>query len=351
MENLVGNEHFATNGRSPTNTSTKCSLIKVDLPLTTLSEVASVTVCIMTALQSDMNTFFREVNIDIVRCPYLTTKPFNLAGIGLNGNPYILNVGQIERFFPTPQPDMATWNIREILSNSCRDAFIIGAGYAATPYMPYNGHLIMNATYRAPATFTNASRIVFADANNEQRRIKTIDNPDHMMCSFMGNFFVSEGKEGNVLRVRAKRRESNLDIITIMHDIIYRHFQIPQNRFVALGGVLRMRNGRVAHHLLAEEYPSQISTFDDLIKRFQCHDIPLESDLIAVGSFANLPPTFTEENRYGVSIPESFYQFNSFSDYGAGGNFISDTTNYMTEYEGYFNVARKLYSVMRSQCL
>ncbi|XP_071578045.1 ester hydrolase C11orf54 homolog [Temnothorax nylanderi] len=353
MENLLRNGDAST---------ANIPLETIDLPFTTLSEIATI-------LQNGMSLAFREVNVDISACPCLAREPFNLAGTGLNGNPSIIQVGDYASFIPTPRIDIAKWNIKEMLSSTCYDSFIIGSGYAAQPYMPYNGHLIMNAMYKAP-NITNASRIIFADSSNGQRRIEMLTEPNQMMCSFMGNFFVSEGRQGNVLRVLAKGRISDLDIISIMQNILFTRFY-DEGRPIALGGVLRMRNGRVAQNVMAEQYPSRVPSFIDLARSFQCHDIELESDLIAVGTIINTDlEILSEELRYGSlnvnhdrdynlnfnfckniikylydfqPLPKRHHQFHSFSNYGAGGQFVNDITKDTIEYEGYFNLASKIY--------
>ncbi|XP_024875829.1 ester hydrolase C11orf54 homolog [Temnothorax curvispinosus] len=170
-----------------------------------------------------------------------------------------------------------------------------------------------------------------------------LTEPNQMMCSFMGNFFVSEGRQGNVLRVLAKGRVPDLDIISIMQNIFCGRFY-DEGRLIALGGVLRMRNGRVAQNVMAEQYPPRVLSFIDLARSFQCHDIELESDLIAVGTIINTEPEIlSEELRYGSPLPKRHHQFHSFSNYGAGGQFVNDITKDTIEYEGYFNLASKNY--------
>lgn len=90
----------------------------------------------------------------------------------------------------------------------------------------------MNAMYRAPANIINASRIVFAETSNGQTRIETLTKPNQLKCSLRGNFFVSEGRQRNVIRVHAKGRKSNLDIITIMQQILYDEFYVKNKQIV-----------------------------------------------------------------------------------------------------------------------
>ncbi|XP_018306478.1 uncharacterized protein [Mycetomoellerius zeteki] len=126
--------------------------------------------------------------------------------------------------------------------------------------MPYYGHLIINATYRAPNDIRNESRIIFANRDNRQTKIEKLTNSDHMVFTNKGTFFVSE----------------------------------------ALGGVLRMRNGRVACKVMWDEHQEPMPLFYDFIER-QCLEIDLESDMVAVGTILNdKPELLPQEQRYGL---------------------------------------------------
>ncbi|XP_018353059.1 PREDICTED: ester hydrolase C11orf54 homolog [Trachymyrmex septentrionalis] len=167
--------------------------------------------------------------------------------------------------------------------------------------MPHYGHLIMNATYRAPMDYKNESRLIFAERRNGQTTIKKLTDPNQMITNY-GTFFVSE----------------------------------------ALGGVLKMKYGSVACNLMWDDYQEPLLPFEEIVKRQQCPEIHLESDMIAVGTIINTEPNlWTHEQRYGVSLYKRL-AFHCFSDDGVGGQFISDTTPDTTEYEGYFNVAENI---------
>ena len=69
----------------------------------------------------------------------------------------------------------------------------------------------------------------------------------------------------------------------------------------ALGGVLKMTNGSVSCNLLWDHYEEPIlESFHDFLRRQQCLEIYLESDMIAVGTIINDKPLITREQRYGV---------------------------------------------------
>ena len=69
----------------------------------------------------------------------------------------------------------------------------------------------------------------------------------------------------------------------------------------ALGGVLKMTNGSVACNLMWDDYEEPLGSFDDIIRRQQCPEIHLKSDMIAVGTIINDKPVLIpQEQRYGV---------------------------------------------------
>jgi len=83
----------------------------------------------------------------------------------------------------------------------------------------------MNATFalrdvRTTEVKKNASRIAFIDENTGHR-LKTID---HTGCSMEGNFFISDGKQRNVLRVYAKKRIGLFSFTEAMQTTLVSHF-------------------------------------------------------------------------------------------------------------------------------
>ena len=90
----------------------------------------------------------------------------------------------------------------------------------------------MNATYRAPMDLKNESRLIFAERRNEQTTIEKLTDPNKMIAT-QGNMFVSEGRAGLVIRVRAKGRKTiNTDIITSMQTILYERYRRKERKYV-----------------------------------------------------------------------------------------------------------------------
>ncbi|KYN31900.1 hypothetical protein ALC56_13783 [Trachymyrmex septentrionalis] len=96
----------------------------------TLSKIAEV-------LQNGMQPLFQQLTV-IASCPCLTTAPYNLAGVGLGGNTSIIEFLYLNDNVPW---NRRTRDIREILTTSCRDSFVIGSSYATKPHIPYYGYI------------------------------------------------------------------------------------------------------------------------------------------------------------------------------------------------------------------
>ena len=78
----------------------------------------------------------------------------------------------------------------------------------------------------------NESRLIFAERGNGQTRIEKLTDPNQMKYTNKGIFFVSEGRGGHVIRVRAKDRKTiNTDIITLMQTVLYEKYG-NDNKFV-----------------------------------------------------------------------------------------------------------------------
>ena len=91
----------------------------------------------------------------------------------------------------------------------------------------------MNATYRAPMDIRNESRLIFAERRNGQTRIEKLTDPNQMIYTNKGSFFVSEGRTGLVIRMRAKGRKTiNTDIITSMQTVLYEKYKRNENKII-----------------------------------------------------------------------------------------------------------------------
>ncbi|KAL6419122.1 hypothetical protein ACFW04_011559 [Cataglyphis niger] len=150
-----------------------------------------------TILYVALNPYFEELEIEVVSCPCLTRAPYNLAAAGLSGSTGILRIGTFDNFYPRPRT-YKVYNIHDRLSRCNNDFFVIGSGFATQPWMPYNGHLTMNAVVSANSrNVINNSCIAYEVVTNELI-MQTINDRNQIKCCLFGQFFFSEGKRGPV---------------------------------------------------------------------------------------------------------------------------------------------------------
>ncbi|XP_025270528.1 ester hydrolase C11orf54 homolog [Camponotus floridanus] len=294
---------------------------------------------IKNVLYVGLHQLFDEFEIKVASCPCLTRPPYNLAAVGLSGNPSILITGNVKNLMPVPIKN-STNNIRRLLLQRCYNFFVIGAGYAAKESMPANGHFIINATISPPENVINNSRIGYEEANTGERILKIINDPNEMKCSMLGNFYLSEGRPGNVIEVRAKGCRTSDYIITLIQSCLY-HYQ--NDKDIGLGGVLMTNGGRVMQLITPENYPERFRTLQDFYRWLRWHE--LKRNLITVGALANMPIHYFGHLRNEGTIFEvtDSFKFHSFSNHDAVGQFMNDVTPNETEYVCYFNVAQKCY--------
>ncbi|XP_029674834.1 ester hydrolase C11orf54 homolog isoform X2 [Formica exsecta] len=238
--------------------------------------------CIKNVLYVALHPFFDEFEIAVVSCPCLTRPPYNLAADGLSSNTGILHMGGINNLSPIPRTDLI-FDIQYILSRYCYDVFVIGSGYATKPFMPYNGHLTINAIVSEnPTNVINNSCISYEDASTGLNKLKIINDPNQMKCSMLGTFFFSEGRRGMVIKMRIKGQKTTDNIIMLIQKCLNVCYQYP----IGLGVVLVINGGQTLQFITPEYYPIWFSTHTDFYKwlKYSKHNC---TNLITVGALTN----------------------------------------------------------------
>ncbi|XP_050451894.1 ester hydrolase C11orf54 homolog isoform X2 [Cataglyphis hispanica] len=293
---------------------------------------------IKNVLYDALHQLFDEFEIEIVSCPCLTKPPYNFAADGLSGNTGILQMGDIDNFCPFPRKNLI-FDIQHILSKYYDDIFVIGSGFAAKPFMPYNGHLIINAIVSAnPINVINNSCIITHE-DGGLRRSEIIDDPNQMKCSIMGNFFFSEGKRGMVIKMRLKGNKTAYDIILLIQKCLNVRCRYP----IGLGVVIVINGGQTIQFITPENYTDYwYDTYMDFyrwLKNYKQDCI----NLIAVGALTNSSFNIFGQNTEGNRLLGSRYRFNTFSNYEGAGEFCTDVASNETEYTVYLNIAQEIY--------
>ncbi|XP_067212135.1 ester hydrolase C11orf54 homolog isoform X2 [Linepithema humile] len=233
---------------------------------------------LQTVLTVALKVVFEDVKVKITSCPQLTKEPFNLAANGLHGNTAIIRCD-------TKTMTQRKWNMKYFLQNIPYDSFLIGGGFGAKPNLPSNGYLIMNATFSRPEQINNASRLAYVRSFTDSGIVEIMKEPDQMTCCATGNFFMSEGRPGLVLEVRAKKRKySRTNIISIIGKALYLNYKI-KDKVVGLGGVLLINKGEVLVSVISNNIPeNQIISSNDLLNRVEHRPINCTSNITAFGT-------------------------------------------------------------------
>ncbi|KAL6437396.1 hypothetical protein ACFW04_005110 [Cataglyphis niger] len=286
-----------------------------------------------------LNPYFEELEIEVVSCPCLTRAPYNLAAAGLSGSTGILRIGTFDNFYPRPRT-YKVYNIHDRLSRCNNDFFVIGSGFATQPWMPYNGHLTMNAVVSANSrNVINNSCIAYEVVTNELI-MQTINDRNQIKCCLFGQFFFSEGKRGPVIKMRAKGRRSRSNIIALIQSALTIHC-LNQPLLIGLGIVLIINGGLTVQLLLPNNFLSydynKILDYYHKLSQYSMNCI----NLVALGTIISeslMPFEDNDKKRYSIG---NYSMFNTFFNNESFGNFFNDTTPKNTEYIIYINTAQE----------
>ncbi|KAM0730169.1 Ester hydrolase C11orf54 [Formica fusca] len=307
-----------------------------------------------TCLQFELNKFYVEAIVEWVDCPDLTQPPFYLAAPGLCGNTALLDVGSPSYLFPHPQLKKI-YDFKSFLTavgRSNNDNLIIGASLHQS-FTGQLGELIMNATF-SPSTegimqIDDRSRFIYLVDPNVSKTCRNTEsdilyNCNNPRCSIQGNFFISEGKPGRVLKVKAKERRTHMELTEVIQYTLQKYYG-DKSALVGLGGVFVVNNGIVKLHVTPQFLETDLTSNKMVHDWLQYHEVP--TPLVAVGTIVN-------KSSFPVLIPSTGFQtdleltakhFHAFSlDAERGGHYYTNIEfNNTAEYLGYFCPAKMLY--------
>ncbi|CAL1674315.1 unnamed protein product [Lasius platythorax] len=188
----------------------------------------------------------------------------------------------------------------------------------------------------------NESRLAFMDEATGRCALESVIN---FGCYPHGNFFISEGKPGKVLKVQAKEC-IGLHFLTAMQCILSQYSIGLYSDLVGLGGTFVMKNGRARHHVMPYLWNDQLTTAVNIHNWL--HYCDLDAPLVAIGTLLSSSLCYKKFcQRYNFEdygLTQS--HFHAYSSNGAGGHFDTDLEPINTvEYLGYFYPARRFYHI------
>ncbi|RLU16321.1 hypothetical protein DMN91_012081 [Ooceraea biroi] len=286
-------------------------------------------------LEEGLRANFVEVTIGITDCPNFNEQPYNFHREGLCGNPIVFDIGDPAYLLPSAQRDKF-YDVKSLLRHlnyNTTDCLVIGAGAGPWPRTGCNCELIMKMHLSPRQEVENATRYAFVGKTpNEECVLHQVPvNEDETTFALLGNLYVCEGRPGQVIGVRAKKRTGNLDFIACMQKALGSRYK---DKLVGMGGTFVMRNGKIKQHVMRDFSKTPLNSEAELNNWLRFYE--METPLTAVGTFVSAE----------TDLDLRVQHFHSASDENKlGGHYHIDTTPDTIEYEGYFNVATIIHRV------
>jgi len=261
-------------------------------------------------------------------CPDLSKPPYLLAASGINGRTAIADVGGVNNMEFIANNNKFHFDIKEI-SRNIGLPFYIGAA-ATKPSLAFpkdNSELMPNLDV---STGKNQSKEAYVGKDGVGY---LVDYP-HSEFSSLGNFFISEGKSGSVLKIRARQRTGKQNIVTCMRQSITDYY--GKDKQVGLGGVLLIQKGKIKSHIMPGFPPCDCNAGQiEWLKYYE-----IAAPLTCLSVFVS-----TDKHNDELRLEHThFYSLNGKD----GGHYHYDTTPEEVEYEGYYNIATDLYRIGRA---
>jgi len=299
----------------------KHSITKVSLYVPTLEEIQD-------TIEEGLKLNFDQVSVKVVECPDLTLAPFGLAAPGLSGQTRIADVGGVPNLTPRPKPEKVYSLIDVMNTVELDEGAVIGPGAGNSHFVGVNSEMMANI-HVGENGLTNQSFVSKVDADNKCH----LDHYKTTEFGLMANLFVSQGRPGPVIEVRAKTRTGEQNFISCLRESLQKRFG-PSRKIVALGGTFVIEKGKAKFHVMPD-FPSVPFSCDADVDNW-LHFYDFSAPLTVVSTFIS------------EDIPELHLRIehsHGWSDHGEGGHYHHDVTPEEVEYLGYFNVAHTLYRI------
>ncbi|CAG4906351.1 unnamed protein product [Colias eurytheme] len=295
-----------------------------------LEEVAEV-------LSRGLRNTFESVSVSAEECPDLRKAPFDLTTPGLSGNAKLIELGGPPYLVPLVQRDKI-YDLAALLRHLARDpALLAGAGAGPWPYIGVNCEGIINMAVR-DGSVEQGTRIVsitpVGAAKGSGRFLQKQLPNNETRTALLGNYLLSEGKPGKVIKVEVKKRIGPSNFITAIRETLKEHYG---DKVVGLGGAFVLRAGKVKHHVMPDFSASPLCTDSDVDAWL--HYFEMNAPIMHVGTLVT--------GDMGLDL--RVQHFHGYSAHGEGGHYHYDTTPDAAHYEGYFVLADSVVRIDRPE--
>ncbi|XP_029173383.1 uncharacterized protein LOC114942226 [Nylanderia fulva] len=139
------------------------------------------------------------------------------------------------------------------------------------------------------------------------------------------NYCFSMGKPAMVLKIRAKGRKINYNIITLIQNILHKRLYFK----IGLNGLLLIQGGQIKLGKFPKNDQPRCRTINCNLNAKVCVGVIVNDPVIIEGQHDGL--FYTNDRYMFYSIPNVFDQF------------LNDITPEETEYVGYFDIAERMF--------
>ena len=284
---------------------------------------------------------FAHVEVEVADCPDL--RALGCAGEGICGSTVLLEVGG-EPYAHNPKYRHVTFDMAQMAGDCGRaEACIIGAGMAYPGVLDgHCGELI--ATMQSGQV--NRSKVARVGAQKECI-VEPYPSTRH---SGLSNLFLSEGKPGKILRVRAEKRTGREASFTqAMRKSLLSFPQVGTagapglTRQIGMGGVFVVEAGQVRSHIMPDYECIAHRYYDtqreEVIADFLQFYEHMGPELLCFSVFWTGDPSGGQMHLRPTGEHTHFFHLDGRSE---AGHYHYDVSPETIRYTGYFNTAAEL---------
>uniref|UniRef100_A0A0G4FHT6 DUF1907 domain-containing protein n=1 Tax=Chromera velia CCMP2878 TaxID=1169474 RepID=A0A0G4FHT6_9ALVE len=283
-------------------------------------------------LSRSLPAFFEEVEVEVTPCPDLRESPYLSSFQGLSspgdGN-VILDVGGVDNLLPRPNKkklydlsDLVRQAV-EKLGLTSHPTCLVGAGAGPCHVYGMNSELICNTCITGSSTSKVALMIPQEETGKEKHEVKDdVSNKSSVLLNVM----LTEGKPGEVLRIRLRGRagkdERGKDVPQCIADCLKAHY--GESRPVSLGGLLVLKKGRARLHCMPDFSKEPIRTPEGVDEwlRWMEGEAPMRFMFVATSADPGMDLRLVHTHGWGEAGGRRY-----------GGHYHNDTTPEAVEYE------------------
>ncbi|XP_027045940.1 ester hydrolase C11orf54 homolog isoform X2 [Pocillopora damicornis] len=241
----------------------------------------------------------------------------------------IADVGGVPYLIPLPDLSKL-YDFDDVAKSSdLPGGFVIGAGAGSSKFVGVNCEMMANLVTNSEQKGIIATKIAKV---NEENGSFVLEDYKCGEFNLLGNFLVSDGKPGKVLKVCASKRTGDENFVTCMRNTLAGRYG---DQPVGMGGVFLIEKGKAKIHVMPRFSQTPLKTDADVNNWLKFYE--MSAPLVCVGVLESHDP--------GLDL--RIEHFHCFSDHGEGGHYHYDVTPDDVQYTGFFNVAEKIYRIDR----